>query len=104
MKNLVFWISILFTTLLLAQDTSTFKVTTVAFYNLENLFDTENDPLTFDDDRTPEGKDHWTEEQYRDKLVKLSQVLSDIGRDETKKAPSIIGVCEVENRKVWRIW
>ena len=100
MKNLVFWISILFTTLLLAQDTSTFKVTTVAFYNLENLFDTENDPLTFDDDRTPEGKDHWTEAQYIDKLVKLSQVLSDIGRDETKKAPSIIGVCEAENRKV----
>ena len=100
MKHLVFWIGILFTTLLFAQDASSFKITTVAFYNLENLFDTENDPLTFDDDRTPEGKDHWTEEQYRDKLVKLSQVLSDIGRDKTQKAPSIIGVCEAENRKV----
>ena len=34
-----------------------YSVNTVAFYNVENLFDTVNDPETNDDDRTPNGKD-----------------------------------------------
>ena len=51
-----------------AQDKKTYRVQTIAFYNVENLFDTENDPITFDDDRTPDGKDHWTEEIYADKV------------------------------------
>ena len=36
-----------------------YSVNTIAFYNVENLFDTINDPKTFDDDRTPKGKDKW---------------------------------------------
>ena len=31
------------------------KVAVIAFYNVENLFDTENDPLTNDEDFLPEG-------------------------------------------------
>ncbi|MGJ8714939.1 MAG: hypothetical protein ACSHXG_07550 [Maribacter stanieri] len=52
---------------LLAQDGSTYQIRTIAFYNLENLFDTKNDTLIFDDDRTPTGKDNWTEERYQQK-------------------------------------
>lgn len=100
MKKCIFWFGLFLSTVVLAQEKDTYKIATVAFYNLENLFDTENDPNTFDDDRTPEGKDRWTEDLYRDKLVKLSAVLSDIGRDKTGKSPAIIGVCEAENRKV----
>jgi len=37
-----------------------YSINTVAFYNVENLFDTINDPKTFDDDRTPKGRDKWT--------------------------------------------
>ncbi|RZP14692.1 MAG: endonuclease/exonuclease/phosphatase family protein, partial [Flavobacteriales bacterium] len=70
------------------------------FYNLENLFDTENDPLTYDDDRTPDGKDHWTEEIYQDKLKNMSKVMAEIGAEVSGSAPTIIGVCETENRKV----
>jgi len=81
-----------------AQE-KTFKVQTIAFYNVENLFDTENDPITFDDDRTPDGKDHWTEEIYADKVVKMSKVISEIGADVAKNSPAIIGLAEVENRK-----
>ncbi len=44
----------------LAQKEEKYKILTLAFYNVENLFDYEDDPLTFDDDRTPDGKDHWT--------------------------------------------
>ncbi len=83
-----------------AQQQTKYKINTVAFYNLENLFDTINNPFTFDDDRTPEGKDHWTSFFYHDKLQKLAGVIVDIGSDLTGKAPTLIGVAEVENRRV----
>jgi hypothetical protein len=48
------------------KDTA-YEVVSVAFYNLENLFDTLNDPNTRDDDRTPEGRDRWTLDIYEKK-------------------------------------
>ncbi|MEP2936345.1 MAG: endonuclease/exonuclease/phosphatase family protein [Gilvibacter sp.] len=83
-----------------SQNKKTYKVNTVAFYNVENLFDTENDPITFDDDRTPDGKDHWTEDIYQSKLKNMAQVISEIGKEVTGKAPALLGVAEIENRKV----
>ncbi len=82
-----------------AQNDKTFKPQTIAFYNVENLFDTENDPITFDDDRTPTGKDNWTEEIYADKVHKMAGVIAEIGFDITKNAPALIGLAEIENRK-----
>lgn len=83
-----------------AQEKRNYKINTVAFYNLENLFDYEDDPITFDDDRTPSGKDHWTKEIYEAKLKNMAQVISEIGADITGTAPALIGVCETENRRV----
>ncbi|SFW53348.1 endonuclease/exonuclease/phosphatase family protein [Cellulophaga fucicola] len=83
-----------------SQDEKEYKARTIAFYNLENLFDTINDPDTFDDDRTPLGKDKWTGEKYRDKLKNMALVLSEIGSSVTKSSPDIIGVCEIENNAV----
>jgi len=83
-----------------SQEKKTYKVNTVAFYNVENLFDTEDDPITYDDDRTPNGKDHWTEDIYKDKLKNMAKVISEIGADVTKNTPALIGVAEIENRKV----
>ena len=83
-----------------SQNEKAYKVNTVAFYNLENLFDYEDDPLTFDDDRTPDGKDHWTKEIYEAKLKNMAQVISEIGADVTGTSPAVIGVCEIENRRV----
>ena len=77
-----------------------FDIRTVAFYNVENLFDTINDPKKFDDDRTPNGKDKYTSKIYWDKIEKLSRVLSEIGEKETQTSPVILGICEVENRAV----
>ena len=91
---------ILTVTTVFSQEKKAYKVNTVAFYNLENLFDTENDPLTYDDDRTPDGKDHWTEEIYQDKLKNMAKVMAEIGAEVSGSAPTIIGVCETENRKV----
>lgn len=77
-----------------------YQIRTIAFYNLENLFDTINDPLINDDEFTPNGKNRYTPEVYKDKLEKLARVLSEIGSDQSKNSPVIIGVCELENRNV----
>lgn len=84
----------------ISQEKKTYKLLSMAFYNVENLFDTEDDPLTFDDDRTPQGKDHWTEEIYKDKLKNLALAIGSIGTEEGGNLPVIVGLCEVENLKV----
>ena len=83
-----------------AQQKNSYKILTVAFYNVENLFDTENDSLTFDDDRTPLGKDVWTMEKYQDKLKNIAKVLSEIGTETSQNSPAVIGLCEIENYTV----
>ncbi len=102
MKNNFFLLLLLFLSFssIYSQETKTYKVNTIAFYNVENLFDFEDDPLTFDDDRTPDGKDHWTEEIYNAKLKNIAKVISEIGVDVTGTTPVIIGLCEIENRRV----
>lgn len=67
------------------------------FYNTENLFDTIDDPLTDDNDFTPDGSLHWTDERYRTKRQNLAWVISNIGGWDM---PAIIGLSEVENRGV----
>lgn len=83
-----------------SQENNSYRIRTIAFYNIENLFDTENDSLTFDDDRTPQGKDNWTQPRYLNKVAHISKVLSEIGNDVTQTSPDIIGLCEVENKRV----
>lgn len=68
-----------------------------AFYNLENLFDTEDDPMTNDEDFTPTGKNRWTPERLERKLENISRALMAMNDG---KGPDIAGVCEVENRRV----
>lgn len=76
-----------------------FKVHTIAFYNVENLFDTINDPNINDAEYTPENG--WTHKNYRKKLQNLDRVMAEIGKSEQQTAsPVILGVCEVENRAV----
>src|SRR5690554_6433330 len=78
-----------------------YKVHTVAFYNLENLFDTIRNPEINDLEYTPEGKNSWTSKKYKKKLENLSRVISEIGiGDQQKESPTILGVSEVENRGV----
>lgn len=76
------------------------QIRTIAFYNLENLFDTIDDPNKNDEDFTPKGKNAYTGIVYKDKLEKLARVLSEIGSDLSKNSPVVIGVCELENRDV----
>ena len=76
------------------------KITTIAFYNVENLFDTFNNPTTADDDFTPKGKNKWTFRRYKIKIKKLGSVISQLGIKRSKNPPAIVGLVEVENAKV----
>lgn len=77
-----------------------YVIHTVAFYNFENLFDTINDPVTADEEWTPQGMQRWTSKKYSQKLENLSKVLSEIGSSENSEPPTFIGGCEIENRAV----
>ncbi len=83
-----------------AQEKKKFKVHTIAFYNLENLFDTINDTTKFDE-RSPimEMKANRAE-VYKKKVHNMARVLADIGSEVTHNTPAIIGVSEIENREV----
>ncbi|PWH83696.1 endonuclease [Algibacter marinivivus] len=73
---------------------------TLAFYNIENLFDLENNRNTNDNDFLPGSVKKWTLKRYDNKLRKLGFAISNIGRRETGKHPAIVGLAEVENAKV----
>ena len=72
----------------------------IGFYNLENLFDTKDDPTTLDDDFTPESYKKWTPKRFEDKVRKLGKAISTIGVDRMGHPPVILGVSEVENAMV----
>lgn len=73
---------------------------TVAFYNLENLFDPEQNTNTLDRDYLPSGIKKWTPERYRRKLLKLAQTIARIGEDGQGHPPVLVGVAEAENCSV----
>ncbi len=82
------------------QSKKVYQIRSIAFYNLENLFDTINDTLIFDDERTPSGVYRWTDERYQKKIAHISKVLSEIGKETMGSSPDIIGLCEIENKSV----
>ncbi len=75
---------------------------TVAFYNVENLFDPRKDPKTLDSDFTAEGKYEWNFNRYKKKITKIGRVLSTIGNDTSAYSPVLIGLAEIENESVVR--
>lgn len=92
MKRAVF-ILLLFTAAFShAQEPGRIKV---AFYNVENLFDTIRNPSVDDADYTPEGMYRWDTEKYSSKISNIARVIDDLAAD-------VIGLAEVENENVLR--
>ena len=78
-----------------------YDVYSVAFYNLENLFDTINDPLKNDEDFLPTGSYKWTSSRYKTKLKHMAYVIGRLGVETTGGIPpTIFGVSEIETRGV----
>lgn len=73
----------------------------IAFYNLENLFDTINTEGVNDDEFSSTGLDRWTPDKYHHKISNMALAISKIGEDDGwKGGPAVIGVSELENRQV----
>ncbi len=94
MKLFVIPVLIVFTCLFDVPAQTGFRVMS---YNVENLFDTDNDPQKDDDEFTPDGKRRWTYGRYTNKLNNLSRVITAAGE---WSSPAIVGLYEVENEKV----
>lgn len=95
-----FFVTLLAVLNLQAQDKKFFKVYTIAFYNVENLYDTVNDPKVNDEEYLPAGTQRWTAAKYQKKLSNLARVIAQIGVGDNPDAPIIIGLAEIENRTV----
>ena len=67
------------------------------FYNVENYFDTVDDPTTNDNDFTPEGSMRWTQSRYIEKRNNIFRVITNVGEWDS---PALVGLCEIENRAV----
>lgn len=76
-----------------AQQNNAPQQAIIGFYNLENLFDTVDDPKTIDEEFLPNGANNWTEERYAIKQGNMSKVIAAFGAD-------VLAVSEIENRKV----
>ncbi len=84
-----------------AQDAGEYRLCCVAFYNLENLFDTINQEGVTDEEFTPDGKNTWTPERYLEKLDNMGRAIAAIGLSEyTPDGAVLLGVCELENAGV----
>lgn len=73
------------------------KYMTIVSYNVENLFDTIDDPHKNDNEFTPFSKKRYNTERYNKKISDIATVLSSINK---KDLPEIIGMAEVENKAV----
>lgn len=83
-----------------AAQQKQYQVFSAAFYNLENLFDTQRDTSIFDEEYTPEGSSHWTLDKYNKKQANMAKVISRLASQYSPAGPAFIGVAEIENRKV----
>lgn len=87
-----------------AQQKS-YKIAVVAFYNLENFYDTIDNPAVRDEEFTPKGERNYNSEIYWNKIEKLATVISKLGTDQKPESANpdgaaIIGVAEIENDTV----
>lgn len=74
----------------------------IAFYNLENLFDTINDPNKNDEEFLPESTKKWDSQKYWSKIRNMAYAISQLTTKTTPHGPAIIGISEIESEVVVR--
>ena len=71
----------------------------ILFFNVENLYDSFDDPLKDDNEFTPSSERHWTWQRFEKKRDGIAQTIIAVA-DETGDLPALVGLAEVENRLV----
>jgi len=100
-KSILFLLTILsLSSALFGQKTKTIAV---GFYNLENYYDTINDPKVNDDEFTPDGANAYTGKVFIKKVENLADVVSKMGMDKTTDGLTLLGVAEIENDDVLKV-
>ncbi len=69
----------------------------VMFYNVENLFNPNEDSITSDDEYQPDGMRGWTYNRLKRKQINIAKVVLAVGGWDP---PELVGVCEVEDYSV----
>lgn len=100
MKSVCLATLLLLTGIIVSAQKKEYKTAVIAFYNLENLYDTVDNPITNDEEFLPSGVRNYNTPIYMDKLGKLATVISQLGTDANPDGPAILGVAEVENDTV----
>jgi predicted extracellular nuclease len=72
----------------------------IGFWNVENLYDTINDPWKNDEEFTPGGANAWNGQRYHAKIEHLAEAISKMAIDVTPDGLALLGLCEVENKNV----
>ena len=95
MKKLILTIIFTLSIAVFAQSNEPLEMK-IMFYNVENLFHPSKEPGKNDEEFTPQGTRRWTFTRYRQKLSNISRVVVAVGGWQ---APTLIGLCEIENRQ-----
>lgn len=98
MRHTYLWLALvclLTTSVLSAQEQQ--YVRCIAFYNLENLFDTIHDEGKNDYEYLPDGPLHWNSMKYEHKIHNMAYAISQLGTDVDPRGAACVGVAEVEN-------
>lgn len=94
-----FLLSLIFLQPIHAQKQN-YKTEIIAFYNLENFYDTIDNPIVNDDEFTPKGEKNYNSSIYYSKIEHLATVISQLGTDVNPDGPAILGTAEIENDTV----
>ncbi len=91
--------AILFTSQILVA-----KSISVMQYNVENLFDTVDDPDKQDEDFTPDGRYQWNEDKLQQKMINLAAIVTSVKNEDGSVCPDVLALGEIENAAVLKAW
>ena len=103
-KFLTVWGLLLFISITSYSQEKKYALYSVAFYNLENLFDTIHDAGKNDFEYLPNGKNKWNSMKYEAKLKNMSEILSQLSTDKLPLGPTIIGMWKLKTEEYWKIY
>jgi hypothetical protein len=100
MKKILLAVNLLIISTICFSQKNNYKVSLIGFYNLENFYDTINNPMVDDEEFLPNSAHQYNTHVYLDKVERLSDVISQMGTDLNPEGLALLGVAEVENDTV----